>query len=205
MSIYGLLSFALIYFIFVVTPGPGVAATVARGLGIGLHHAAPFTAGFVLGDIVWFTIAATGLSALANNFATAFYILKLLGCAYLFYLAWKMWWTPIITTSVEASVETTTASGSFTGTLLLTLGNPKVVVFFVSLMPVAVDVQHMTFASYVTLATTMAIVCASSLIGCLFLATRARLVFSSAKALQRINRGAAAMMAGAAGLIAARA
>ena len=52
MSFLGLLSFALIYFAAVMSPGPGVAATVARGLGAGTRNAQGYIAGFVLGDLV---------------------------------------------------------------------------------------------------------------------------------------------------------
>jgi threonine/homoserine/homoserine lactone efflux protein len=204
VTIAGLLSFALVYFVFVVTPGPGVAAVIARGLGNGLRHGVPFAAGFVLGDIVWFTIAATGLAALANSFAVGFTVLKFAGCAYLFYLAWKMWKTPVANSDVEASQETTAAWSSFAGSLSLTLSNPKVIVFFISLMPLVTDVAHMNLQSYLATATVMAVVCSATIGANLLLANRARRIFKSAKALQRINRGSAVMMAGAAGMIAVK-
>ena len=94
MSITGLAFFALVYFIFVVTPGPGVAAMIARGLGTGTKGAWPYAMGFMLGDMTWFTVAAAGLGALATKFALAFMIVKYAGCLYLAYLAWKIWRAP---------------------------------------------------------------------------------------------------------------
>ena len=87
MSLSGLAFFAFVYFIFVIIPGPGVAAMIARGLGTGTKGAAPYALGFMLGDMTWFTFAATGMAALANQFAYAFIVVKYAGCAYLLYLA----------------------------------------------------------------------------------------------------------------------
>jgi threonine/homoserine/homoserine lactone efflux protein len=204
MTLHGLITFALIYLVFVITPGPGIGAIVARGLGLGLRHAVPFLAGFVLGDIVWFTVAALGLAALSTQFSAAFVVLKYAGCAYLLYLAWKMWTTPVAASEVLASADATLAWSSFAGSFTLTLSNPKVIVFFLSLMPIVVQVQDMSIAIWFSMAAIMAMVCASS-IGCyLVLAHQARRLFSSRRALQRINRSAAAMMAIAAGTIAVK-
>jgi threonine/homoserine/homoserine lactone efflux protein len=204
MALAGLLTFALVYLIFVISPGPGVAATVARGLGAGMYRASGYIAGFVLGDIIWFTIAATGLATLAHTFETAFIVFKYLGCAYLLYMAWKIWRTPLAATDVEARGEVPSQLAGFLGTLTLTLSNPKVIVFFLSLMPLVVDVQGLTVSTYAVLATTMAVVCSTSIFSALYLATQARRVFRSPIALRRINRGSAVMMAGAAVLIGAK-
>jgi len=54
MSLYGLLVFSAVYMLAVATPGPGVAAVVARSLAKGTHGAPAFIAGFVVGDLIWF-------------------------------------------------------------------------------------------------------------------------------------------------------
>ena len=202
MSLSGLAFFALVYFIFVITPGPGVAAMIARGLGTGLRGALPYALGFMLGDMVWFTIAATGLAALAHQFALAFMVVKYAGCAYLIYLAWKIWRSPPHVTDIAQANVATAAWPSFIGALTLCLGNPKVIVFFVSIMPLVVDVTHVTFWSYLAMLAVMAPFAPLLTFGVLYLAKRARMIFQSAKALRRINRGSAGLMAGAAAVIA---
>jgi threonine/homoserine/homoserine lactone efflux protein len=64
MTWYGLSVFGLVYVLAVATPGPGVAAVIARSLGHGLRGAPAFIAGFMVGDLIWFTFAATGLAML---------------------------------------------------------------------------------------------------------------------------------------------
>ena len=61
MSFYGLLIFASVYLLAVATPGPGVAAIIARSLARGTQGAVAFIAGFWIGDLIWFSVAATGL------------------------------------------------------------------------------------------------------------------------------------------------
>ena len=202
MSLSGLAFFALVYFVFVITPGPGVAAMIARGLGTGTRGAMPYALGFMLGDMTWFTIAATGLAALAHEFALAFTVLKYAGCAYLLFLAWKIWRAPVVTGEIIGTTAATDAWPSFIGAYTLCLGNPKVIVFFISIMPLVVDVSKITFGAYLSMLAVMVPFVPMLTYGTLHLAKRAREVFRSAKALRCINRGSAGLMAGAATIIA---
>ena len=202
MSLSGLAFFALVYFIFVITPGPGVAAMIARGLGTGTKGALPYSIGFMLGDMTWFTIAATGLAALANEFAFAFTVMKYAGCAYLLFLAWKIWRAPVAMGEISQVTNATAAWPSFIGAYTFCLGNPKVIVFFLSIMPLVVEVKDITFTSYFAMLLVMVPFAPTLAFTTLYLAKRAREVFQSATALRRINRGSAILMAGAASVIA---
>ncbi len=197
MNATGLLAFALMHFIFVLSPGPGVAATVARGLGSGMKKSLGFALGFMLGDMIWFTVAATGLATIATHFELAFTVFKYLGCAYLLYMALKIWTAPVVATDVAVAGGPPGEWAGFVGTLTLTLSNPKAIVYFLSLMPLVVDLQNLTMAAYVAMMAVSAFVGGGSVLMVLYLATQARRVFSSTKALQRINRTSAAMMVGA--------
>jgi threonine/homoserine/homoserine lactone efflux protein len=204
MTTASLFLFASVYCVAVASPGPGIAAVIARGLGQGMKAAPAFIAGFIVGDLIWFTIAATGLSVIAQTFETLFQAIKYAGCAYLLFLAWKIWHAPVVAADVEAANETVRSWPSFLGSLSLTLGNPKVIVFFLSLMPLVVDLQSITPLVFVEMAVVIVLVFTPVLAFTLYLSDRARRVFTSRKALQRINRGTAGIMAGAAVAIAAR-
>jgi threonine/homoserine/homoserine lactone efflux protein len=204
MTLASLLLFASVYFVAVASPGPGIAAIIARGLGQGMAAAPAFIAGFVVGDLIWFTIAATGLAVIARTFEHLFLAIKYAGCAYLIYIAWKIWTAPVAASEVEASREKVRAWPSFLGSLSLTLGNPKVMVFFLSLMPLVVDLQAMNPVIFAEMAVVIVLVITPVMTAALYLADRARRVFRSEKALKRINRGTAGIMAGAAVVIAVR-
>ena len=100
MTIYGLAVFSLVYALAVASPGPGIAAVAARSLVRGTRGAPAFVAGFVIGDLVWFTVAVTGLAALAQTASAVFAAIKYAGAAYLLYLAWRMWTTRAIGSSI---------------------------------------------------------------------------------------------------------
>lgn len=67
-------------------PGPGVAGLVGQSLGNGLRASLFFLAGLALGDLVYLAVAVAGLAALAEIFAEALLVVKILGGAYLVYL-----------------------------------------------------------------------------------------------------------------------
>jgi threonine/homoserine/homoserine lactone efflux protein len=204
VTISNLLIFASIYFVSVATPGPGIAAIVARGLAQGTKGAAPFIAGFVVGDLIWLTVAVAGLSVMAQTFETLFLVMKYAGCAYLLFLAWKIWNAPVITKNVEAKTSNSFAWPNFIGSLMLTLGNPKVIVFFMSVMPLVVDMNAITPLIFTQLVGMAFFVLTPVMAGYLLLADRARRLFTSETALRRMNQGTAAMMAGTAVAIAAK-
>jgi threonine/homoserine/homoserine lactone efflux protein len=198
------LLFVGVYLAAVATPGPGVAALVARVLGRGLGGIAPFIAGFVVGDLIWFSVAATGLAVLAHEFANLFVFVRWAGVAYLLYLAWAMWRAPACSTEIGPADRAPGSWRSFLGALSLTLGNPKVIVFFLSIMPLVVDLGAMNVRSAIEIAATMACVLSGVLATYAVAANRARNLFRSSQAMRNANRAAAGLMAGAALAIAAR-
>src|ERR1700722_2842842 len=159
MTLSSLVLFAAVYFAAVATPGPGVEALVARVLGQGLKGVAPFIAGYFVGDMIWLTLAATGLAVIAKTFAGVFVAIKFAGVVYLLYLAWRMAMAP---TAVDAPPTATTRGWrAFLGSLSLTLGNPKVMIFFLSIMPLVVDLRTLTSLALFALAIVCGIVIVS--------------------------------------------
>ncbi len=93
---------------------------------------------------------------------------------------------------------------AFLGSLSLTLGNPKVMVFFLSIMPLVVDVRTLTATAFTELAAVSAIVIFSTLAGYALAANRARAFLSSTRAVRLVHRAAAGLMAGVAVAVATR-
>ena len=203
MSVYGLLTFCAVYLLAVATPGPGIAAIVARSLAHGFKGAPAFVAGFIVGDLTWFTVAATGLAAVAKTAAGVFVAIKWAGVVYLLYLAWKLWTAPAERVAV---VEQDGQHGwrAFVSSLMLTLGNPKAILFFLALLPTVVDLATMNAVRFVEISVAIMIVLPSVLFSYVFLAARARQLFTTPRAVRRLNRSSGVAMAGAAVVIATR-
>jgi threonine/homoserine/homoserine lactone efflux protein len=204
MSMAGLLTFCAVYALAVATPGPGIAAIIARSLAHGSKGAPAFIAGFVAGDLVWFTIAATGLAALAKTAATLFVAIKWAGVAYLLYLAWKLWRAPAERVEVGDDDERQHGWRAFVASLMLTLANPKAILFFLALLPTVIDLASMNALRFVEISATIAVVLPLVLGTYVFLAARARELFTTPRAVRRLNRSSGIAMAGAAVVVATR-
>ncbi len=199
-----LLVFAGALVVAAASPGSGIAAIVARVLGRGMRGAVAFTAGVALGDVVWLTIAILGLSALAQTFHAVFLAIKYAGVAYLLHLAWKLWTAPVAARAVVADASDVKPLRLFLGGLAVTMGNPKVMVFYLALLPNIIDLAHVTPAGWLALSSVTL-----SVLACVFgtyvgLAARMRRLFASPRALRLLNRATGAMMASAAAAIAAK-
>jgi threonine/homoserine/homoserine lactone efflux protein len=207
MSLYGLLVFSAIYMLAVATPGPGVAAVIARSLAKGTRGAPAFIAGFLVGDLIWFAFATTGLAALAQSAHTVFVVVKYAGAAYLLYLAYKLWTAPPAAPVADDGPEMEVGQKPFQlflGSLALTLANPKTMIFFIALLPTVVQLDKLTLLGFAELVVAISILLPLTLGAYVLLAARARRVFKSATAVRRINRGTGAAMACAAVAVATR-
>jgi len=188
MSLSNLAVFALAYFVAVATPGPGVAAIVARALGRGLDGLPAFILGFVLGDLTLYAIAAAGLAVIAQTYAPLFLAIKWAGAAYLVYLGGKMLLSKASATEADSRIKGETPLSLFLTTYALVLGNPKPIMFFLAVLPLIVDLNTLSFAGFVEIAIVIALVIAPTMVGYAVLAAQARKLFTSETALTRINR-----------------
>ena len=204
MDLTGLLVFATALFIAAASPGPGIAAIVARVLGRGPQGAVAFSIGVALGDVVWLTFAILGLAAIAQAFHGVFLAIKYAGAAYLLYIAYKLWTAPVEALDTKAETAAERPSRLLLGGLALTLGNPKPIVFYLALLPTLLDLTQVTILGYAELVAATFAVLAVVFAIYIGLAARARRLFTSPKALRILNKSTGAVMASAAAAIAAR-
>ncbi|QRM31771.1 LysE family translocator [Microvirga sp. VF16] len=204
MDLAGLLLFSSALFIAAASPGPGIAAIVARVLGRGPKEAVAFSIGVALGDVVWLTFAILGLAALAQAFHEVFLVIKYAGAAYLLYIAYKIWTAPALAKDVKADRRAEHPAKLLLGGLALTLGNPKTIVFYLALLPTILDLTRITVLGYAELVAATLVVLGVVFAGYIVLATRARQLFTTPKAIRILNRTTGALLAGAAAAVASR-
>ena len=204
MSHYGLLSFCTVYVLAGASPGPGVAAVLARSLGHGMRGAPAFIAGFLVGDLIWFGIAAAGLAALAQVAQAAFLVVKYAGALYLLYLAYRLWTAPAQPLDTSDIGPAQTNSRLFLGSLALTLGNPKTMLFFLALLPTVVSLETLGPAEYLQVGIAIVVILPLVLGAYALAATHARQLIRRPRSIRLMNRCAGTAMAGAAIAIATR-
>jgi threonine/homoserine/homoserine lactone efflux protein len=136
--IESLLAFAAVSAIVIVTPGQDTALTIRNSLLGGRPAGLATATGVAAGQAVWTLATSLGLAALLVASEPVFLALKLVGAAYLVYLGAQS-----LLAAARRRRRTHTGSGSgsasprvaFRQGALSNLGNPKMAVFFSSLLP----------------------------------------------------------------------
>jgi threonine/homoserine/homoserine lactone efflux protein len=204
MSLFTLFAFTVAYVVAVLVPGPGVAAIVARALGGGFASAVPMIFGILVGDLIYLVFALFGLAAIATYFGPIFVIVRWGSAVYLLYIAWQFWTAKPGSDQLgprqrEPWVRT------FLSGFALTMGNPKTIVFYLALLPTVVPLDHpITALGFLELTGIVVVVLLAIGSGYAALAAWARELFTSARAIRRMNKTAGIIMASAAAFVAAR-
>jgi threonine/homoserine/homoserine lactone efflux protein len=132
------LAFLGVSAVVIVTPGQDTALTIRNTLAGG-RRSGVFTAlGVATGQATWTLTAAAGIAALLGASEPLFLTVKLLGAAYLVFLGAQTLVAAVRRRGGHASAfagRRTTARGSFRQGVISNLGNPKMAVFFTSLLP----------------------------------------------------------------------
>jgi threonine/homoserine/homoserine lactone efflux protein len=129
-------AFLAVSLLVVVTPGVDMALVTKNALLHGRSAARATALGVNAGIALWTVAAALGLAAVIAASAPAFTAIKLVGAAYLVYLGLRALFR-------REEVRVVVARGSaFRQGLASNLLNPKIAVFFTSLLPQFVDARH---------------------------------------------------------------
>jgi threonine/homoserine/homoserine lactone efflux protein len=130
-----LLAFAGVAIVVIVTPGQDTALTIRNTLAGGRRAGTRTAAGVVCGQAVWALAASAGVAALLVASEPAFVALKVAGAAYLVYLGGQALLAAVRGRSGVDRVGAAAPGRELRQGPLSNLGNPKMAVFFSSLLP----------------------------------------------------------------------
>ena len=128
------IEFLVTSLVIIATPGTGVLYTLAAGLSRGSRASIVAALGCTLGIVPHMAAAIMGLAALLHASAIAFQTLKVLGVAYLLYMAWNAL-REQGALSVEPSVDRRSARQVIVAAILINILNPKLSIFFLAFLP----------------------------------------------------------------------
>jgi threonine/homoserine/homoserine lactone efflux protein len=120
--------------VVVLIPGTGVLYTVSTGIARGWRASIAAATGCTFGIVPHLLAAALGLSAVMQLGAEVFTAVKLVGSAYLLYLAWQMWKSTGALDLERELAESGALRVAFKGVALNVL-NPKLTAFFFAFIP----------------------------------------------------------------------
>jgi threonine/homoserine/homoserine lactone efflux protein len=203
MTLQIAVAFAVAMFLWALLPGPGLAAVVSRALGSGTKAGFAVIAGLAVADVIFMGIAIVGLLAIATALGPMFRVVKYAGAAYLIWRGYRA----IVEAGKPMAVETD-ADGllwrDISLGLLITLGNPKAILFYGAILPAFVDMTQVGFVDFLILA---GIVAGTSCLvygGCIILAERTRRLMASTKAVKRLKQVTGTILIGSGIVVATR-
>lgn len=131
------LFYILVSSLTIASPGPGVVLTVSNSIKYGFSYSILGILGISFGMLFIAILAGSGLGALLLASPKVFTIIKYLGAFYLAYLAWKLWNSRGIGFKEDSfySKEGLSPKNRFKEAFVLTLSNPKPIIFFTALFP----------------------------------------------------------------------
>jgi threonine/homoserine/homoserine lactone efflux protein len=140
--------------LFLALPGPGnLALITSTGKG-GVRGGLAATMGVIAGDQVLMLAAVAGVAALLATYPAAFAAVQWLGAAYLAWLGWKM----LSAKPGDAPVLNIRPRQYFQQAFLITLLNPKAIVFYMAFFPLFVDpARHQGLVTFGAMAATIAL------------------------------------------------
>ncbi len=130
-----LITFIIASFVLLVIPGPTIIMVVAQALAHGRRVAFASVAGVGLGDLAAASLSIIGVGTILAASSSVFLVVKWLGAAYLVYIGVKMWITPVSIPDIEAAPAVGDRGSVFRDSFLVTLLNPKGIVFFMAFVP----------------------------------------------------------------------
>ena len=157
-----LLPFLGVSFIVIATPGPDTAITIRNTL-VGGRSGGIFTAlGIASGQTIWAIATSAGIAALLIASEPLFLAVKYAGAAYLVYLGGQALCQALRPSSPGSAaaggpMRCLSASTAFRQGVISDLSNPKMAIFFPSLLPQFVPSGAATFSAFLLLGAVFAL------------------------------------------------
>ncbi|MCL6708373.1 LysE family translocator [Pseudomonas sp. R2.Fl] len=196
MDSHLLLAFAAAFFVFAASPGPDNMTIVARTVSHGPLSGIAYGLGTVAGILVYLALAAFGLTLLASEMGWLMTLLRYGGALYLVWMGIRLWTRPATIPAEGTRAERGDVFRVFLTGVALNLGNPKMPLFYVALLPNFVGTSFGP-SDFTALALVILAVETVVIGGHVLLAYRARRLLKTPSVVALTNRVAGTLLAGA--------
>ena len=148
-------AFCAAILVFLALPGPGTFALLTSTAKGGLRAGAAATLGIIVGDQVLMWLAVAGVAALLAAYPVAFKLVQMAGAAYLAFIGLKL----IFAKTGAASPIRIEPRHYARQAFVITLLNPKAIVFYMAFFPLFIDpAQHRGAVTFLAMAATIAVI-----------------------------------------------
>ena len=163
MDLTTFLSLAAAAFIFGISPGPGTLAALSVSTNQGLKSGLVLGAGEAVGDVVYLSIAILSLGYLAQYLEPFMNIVRWIGAGYLIYLGITQFRSKRLDLEKKSSNSKNLIKQFFLG-FLIGGTNPKVILFYLSFIPLFLDLSNISFLTGIQIIITVYISVFASLV-----------------------------------------
>ena len=176
------------------TPGPGVFASMTTAVSDGFKSSLLFIGGLVIGDSIFLILALIGMSAISKALGEMFFIIKIAGGAYLIFLGIKAFRNTHLNKGLKTKVKRNKYKTILSG-LLLTLGNPKPVLFYASVLPTIINFSKVNLSDILMMIILITMVSFTVLGSYCYFASLSRKLYINETSEKKINKAAGTVMA----------
>jgi homoserine/homoserine lactone efflux protein len=157
MSVSLYLAFVAASLALALLPGPNVAVIVSNSIAYGLRYGLLTVAGTTSAMVPQLLVVTLGLAGILEFMSHWFEVLRWVGVAYLLYLGIEALRAPAA--NLTATPEPKSARAIYTKGLLVSLTNPKTLLFFGAFLPQFVDPKSDAIAQLALLSLTFLVLC----------------------------------------------
>lgn len=188
-----------------MSPGPNNLLSMSNAKRYGLKIAVVAGLGRLLAFIGMIALAASGLAVILYTSEKIFFVVKVVGACYLFWLAYKLWTAESAANDDHKALETKGVMSLARQEFLLAAGNPKAILIFTAFLPQFINPAEQVSFQFLILGSTFLILEWIAIAGYAFFGVYLRKWFSEPHKRRLFNRGCSAMLASAGvGLLVAR-
>ena len=145
-------AFVVAFILLLLLPGPGNLALITSTSKGGIKGGLAATLGVIAGDQVLMWMAIAGVAALLSAYPSAFQAVQWLGAAYLVWLGAKL----LLARVGDQPILNIRPSHYFHQAMMITLFNPKAIVFYMAFFPLFIDpAKHQGWVTYGVLSATI--------------------------------------------------
>lgn len=193
MDFTTLISLSIAAFIFGISPGPGTLAALSISTTRGLRSGLILSAGEAVGDVTYLTLAILSLGYLAQILEPAMIVVRWLGAGYLIYLGISQFKLASLNINSNTPSSKNLIRLFFMG-FLIGGTNPKVILFYLSFIPLFIDLSNIDLTTGLQIASTVYVSVFASLVVVCIAGNQIKSWINKPRSIKILNRITGTMM-----------
>jgi threonine/homoserine/homoserine lactone efflux protein len=193
MDFTTLISLSIAAFIFGISPGPGTLAALSISTTRGLRSGLILSAGEAVGDVTYLTLAILSLGYLAQILEPAMIVVRWLGAGYLIYLGISQFRLASLNINSNTPSSKNLIRLFFMG-FLIGGTNPKVILFYLSFIPLFINLSNIDLTTGLQIASTVYVSVFASLVVVCIAGNQIKSWINKPRSIKILNRITGTMM-----------